>query len=227
MNLLAHAIPPDWQPLSQSVFTQTGWKKLNQFLEQEQGEGQTIYPPQSAWFAALDILPPQNVRVVIVGQDPYHGVGEAHGLSFSVPHGVRIPPSLANIFKEIARDLGHTPPTHGCLLNWARQGVLLLNTSLTVRANQAGSHAKKGWECFTDALIAGLSEQQSHCVFMLWGAHAQKKSALIDANKHCVLTSVHPSPLSAYRGFIGNGHFSAANHYLEQHGYAPIDWRID
>ena len=227
MNALAQAIPQDWHALTHEAFTQPGWQKLSQFLQQEQGEGQSIYPPQSEWFTALNILSPQDVRVVIVGQDPYHGAGEAHGLSFSVPHGIRIPPSLANIFKEIARDLGHTPPMHGCLLDWAKQGVLLLNTSLTVRANQAGSHAKKGWECFTDAVISGLSTQQNNCVFMLWGAHAQKKSALIDVNKHCVLTSVHPSPLSAYRGFIGNGHFSAANQYLEQHGYAPIDWRID
>ena len=143
-----------------------------------------------------------------------------------MPPGVRIPPSLANIYKEIARDFGHNPPGHGCLTSWAEQGVLLLNTALTVAADRAGSHAKVGWAPFTDALIAGLASECSHLVFMLWGAHAQKKAQLVDRNRHLVLESPHPSPLSAYRGFIGNGHFSAANAYLQQHGRAPIDWRI-
>ncbi len=228
MNWLTQSVPEAWRVLVPGVFSQSAWQKLTVFLEQEQAAGQTIYPQQEHWFAALAATKPQDVRVVIVGQDPYHGAGEAHGLSFSVPPGVRKPPSLANIFKEIARDLGITPPQHGCLLDWAAQGVLLLNTSLTVRADQAGSHSKKGWEPFTDALIASLArEQQQHIVFMLWGAHAQKKAGLIDPVRHRVLQSAHPSPLSAYRGFLGNGHFSAANTYLQQHGHASIDWRIN
>lgn len=224
MNWLAQAVPPAWRDLASTVISQPGWQNLATFLEQEALAGQTIYPPREHWFAALAATQPQDVRVVIVGQDPYHGESEAHGLSFSVPPGVRIPPSLANIFKEIARDFGHMPAQYGCLEAWARQGVLLLNTSLTVRANQAGSHAKRGWETFTDALIAGLVRDQTHVVFLLWGAHAQKKAALIDPERHLVLKSPHPSPLSAYRGFIGNGHFSAANAYLQQHGRAPINW---
>ena len=227
MNWLSQMVPSPWQALAQSALNQPSWQKLTSFLEQEVVDEQIVYPAREHWFAALHGVAPQDVRVVIVGQDPYHGAGEAHGLSFSVPTGIRIPPSLANIFKEIARDFGHTPPQHGCLQDWAKQGVLLLNTSLTVRADQAGSHAKKGWEPFTDALISGLSAQREHLVFLLWGAHAQKKNSLIASERHCVLQSVHPSPLSAYRGFLGCGHFSAANQYLEQHGYAPIDWRIN
>jgi uracil-DNA glycosylase len=161
-----------------------------------------------------------------LGQDPYHGAGEAHGLSFSVPHGIKIPPSLANIYKELARDLGLNPPQHGCLQDWAGQGVLLLNSALTVEADKAGSHAKKGWEALTDALIHELAQRHQGLVFMLWGAHAQKKAARIDRTRHLVLESVHPSPLSAYRGFIGNGHFSAANDYLVSQGRSPIDWQL-
>ncbi|SFN22065.1 Uracil-DNA glycosylase [Formivibrio citricus] len=227
MNWLTKEIPPAWQDLAHAAMHSPAWSALGTFLQAEIAAGHEIYPPRQNWFAALQGLAPQDVRVVIVGQDPYHGEGEAHGLSFSVPRGIRIPPSLANIYKEIARDLGHAPARHGCLESWAAQGVLLLNTSLTVRANQAGSHAKKGWEAFTDALIAGLSREYEHRVFLLWGAHAQKKRALIDANRHLILESPHPSPLSAHRGFIGNGHFSATNTYLEQHGQSPIDWRID
>lgn len=227
MNWLTQRVPETWRLLIPDVFTQSSWQNLAIFLEQEQTAGQIIYPQQAHWFAALEASQPQDVRVVIVGQDPYHGAGQAHGLSFSVPPGVRKPPSLTNIFKEIARDLDITPPQYGCLHHWAEQGVLLLNTSLTVRADQAGSHAKKGWEPFTDALIASLADEREHIVFMLWGAHAQKKSGLIDPTRHRVLQSPHPSPLSAHRGFLGNGHFSAANSYLEQHGYAPIDWRIN
>lgn len=227
MNWLTQRVPEAWRRLIPDAFTQFSWQNLATFLEQEQTTGQIIYPPQTQWFAALEANQPQDIRVVIVGQDPYHGAGQAHGLSFSVLPGVRKPPSLANIFKEIARDLGITPPQHGSLQDWAAQGVLLLNTSLTVRAEQAGSHSKKGWEPFTDALIANLANQREHIVFMLWGAHAQKKAALIDSARHCILQSAHPSPLSAHRGFLGNGHFSAANTYLEQHGHAPIDWRIN
>lgn len=226
MSSLAASIPASWQQLAGNRFTAADWRSLGDFLEKEAAAGQAIYPPRAHWFAALEALEPQDVRVVILGQDPYHGAGEAHGLCFSVLPGVPIPPSLANIFKEIARDLGHTPPAHGCLLDWARQGVLLLNTVLTVRADQAGSHARKGWEPLTDALISGLAREREGLVFMLWGAHARKKAALLDRERHLVLESPHPSPLSAYRGFIGNGHFSAANAWLQQHGLAPIDWRI-
>ncbi len=226
MNWLAQSVPAAWQPLAHAVFATPGWQQLAAFLQQQTETGETIYPPQQHWFAALDAVAPQDVRVVILGQDPYHGAGEAHGLSFSVPHGVRVPPSLANIQKEIARDFGYTPPQHGCLQDWVEQGVLLLNTALTVRADQAGSHAKAGWAPFTDALIAGLARESRHRVFMRWGAHAQKKAVLVDPAHHLVLQSPHPSPLSAYRGFIGNGHFSTANTYLQQHGLAPINWRI-
>ncbi len=227
MSWLTEQVPLAWHGLALDAMSSPAWTGLEVFLQAEMAAGQQVYPPQTHWFAALKQLAPQDVRVVIVGQDPYHGAGEAHGLSFSVPPGIRIPPSLANIYKEIARDLGHTPPQHGCLESWAQQGVLLLNTSLTVRADQAGSHARKGWERFTDALIAGLAQDQAHLVFLLWGAHAQKKQALIDSSRHHILQSPHPSPLSAYRGFIGNGHFSAANTYLEQHGRSVIDWRIN
>lgn len=226
MNWLARAVPAAWQSLANDGFSTPKWQKLSAFLEQEIAAGQTIYPPREHWFAALEAVAPEQVRVVIVGQDPYHGAGEAHGLSFSVPPGIRIPPSLLNIYKEIERDFGHPRPGHGCLTDWAKQGVLLLNTSLTVRADQAGSHAKQGWETFTDALIKGLAQEQDGLVFLLWGAHAQKKAALLDPARHRVLQSPHPSPLSAHRGFIGNGHFSAANQYLLQNGQAPIDWCI-
>lgn len=227
MSWLTHEVPHAWRPLAEKALAAPSWHKLGDFLQEEICADQEIFPARDNWFAVLRQLDPQDVRVVIVGQDPYHGTGEAHGLSFSVPQGVKVPPSLRNIFKEISRDFGHPAPAHGCLQGWVAQGVLLLNSSLTVRADQAGSHAKKGWEPFTDALIAGLAQEYSHLVFMLWGAHAQKKVPLIDANRHRVLLSAHPSPLSAHRGFIGNGHFSAANDYLEQHGRLAIDWRIN
>ena len=227
MTWLTGLIPAAWKPLADSAVDSSAWQNLSSFIKLEIESGATIFPAQEQWFAALKALAPQDVRIVIVGQDPYHGLGEAHGLSFSVPLGVKIPPSLQNIFKEISRDLGGDMPAHGCLEKWVEQGVLLLNTSLTVRANQAGSHAKKGWETFTDALIAGLSQECAHLVFMLWGAHAQKKNTLIDLGRHLVLQSPHPSPLSAYRGFIGNGHFSAANMYLEKYGQSLIDWHIN
>jgi uracil-DNA glycosylase len=220
------AFPPAWQPLLEDVLGSTKWQQLNAFLAAERAAGKIIYPPEAEWFTALNLLAPDQVKVVILGQDPYHGPCEAHGLSFSVPLGVKTPPSLQNIFKEIARDLGHSPPQHGHLDSWAKQGVLLLNSVLTVEANRAASHAKQGWEELTDALIKALAAQYPHLVFMLWGAYAQKKQSLIDARQHCILCSVHPSPLSAYRGFIGNGHFSAANQYLEAQGKSAIDWEI-
>ncbi|MDR3429178.1 uracil-DNA glycosylase [Silvimonas sp.] len=222
--MIFDAIPATWQPVLSSLRNQPSLVKLGEFLDAEIAAGKTIYPSRDHWFAALEHVAPANVKVVILGQDPYHGAGQAHGLSFSVPQGVRKPPSLANIWKEITRDLDITPPQDGSLTGWADQGVLLLNTVLTVEADCAASHAKRGWEVLTDAIIAQLSAQQEGIVFMLWGSHAQKKGALIDRSKHLVLESVHPSPLSAYRGFIGNGHFSAANRYLQERYRQPVDW---
>lgn len=217
-------LPDDWQEWLHDVHTQAWWHTLQGFLEAETAAGKQIYPPANQRFTALECVAPQAVKVVILGQDPYHGPGQAHGLSFSVPHGIATPPSLQNIFKELARDLGHTPPQHGNLLAWAQQGVLLLNTVLTVEADKAGSHRKRGWEKLTDAIISQLSHRREGLVFMLWGAHAQSKVDCIDAQRHLILTSAHPSPLSAYRGFIGNGHFGAANRYLLEQGRAPVEW---
>jgi uracil-DNA glycosylase len=199
---------------------------LSAFLRGERARGVTIYPPGSQMFAALDATPFTAVKVVILGQDPYHGPGQAHGLSFSVPPGVPVPPSLRNIFAEIQRDLGIAPPEHGCLLPWAEQGVLLLNAVLSVQAGQAGSHQGKGWEGFTDHIVETLSREREGLVFMLWGSYAQAKGRIIDARRHCVLRAPHPSPLSAYRGFIGCGHFGKANRWLIGAGLAPIDWRL-
>ncbi len=190
----------------------------------ERQSGQTIYPPQKDVFNAFRYTELSDVKVVILGQDPYHGPGQAHGLCFSVCDGVRLPPSLRNIFKEIQLDTGAPIPITGNLSRWATQGVLLLNATLTVRAHLAGSHQKKGWETFTDQVIRTVSEQHQHVVFLLWGAYAQQKAALIDGNKHLILQSVHPSPLSASRGFFGNHHFSKTNQYLQQHGKSPIVW---
>ena len=199
-------------------------KSLMRFLREEQQAGKDIYPPKSLVFSALNSTPLANVNVVILGQDPYHGPGQAHGLSFSVPKGVAIPPSLLNIFKELKRDYGFEIPKHGCLDHWAKQGVLLLNTSLTVEKGNAGSHSKKGWQILTDKIIALTSENNYGVVYMLWGAHAQAKSRLIDQGKHLILSSAHPSPLSAYRGFLGNGHFRKCNEFLASQGKEPIRW---
>jgi uracil-DNA glycosylase len=182
------------------------------------------FPPAKHIFRAFDLCPFNKVRVVIIGQDPYHDVNQAHGLCFSVQEGVPAPPSLVNIYKELNRDLGKPIPTSGDLTHWAEQGVLLLNATLTVEAHKAGSHQGKGWEELTDAAIQALNNQRSNIVFMLWGSYAQRKGQFIDRRKHLVLTAVHPSPLSAYRGFIGCGHFSQANNYLQQHGLSPIAW---
>jgi len=217
-------IPEHWQTLLAHETQQPYWQTLHTFIDAQTNAGKVIYPPREHWLRAFESLDPASVKVVILGQDPYHGPGQAHGLSFSVPHGIKAPPSLVNIFKEIARDLGHTPPQHGNLEAWAGQGVLLLNSVLTVEAEQAGSHRKQGWERFTDAVIRNLADSQSGIVFMLWGAYAEAKAVLIDETRHCVLRSPHPSPLSAHRGFIGNGHFSAANRYLAAHGKSPINW---
>jgi uracil-DNA glycosylase len=216
----------DWKQALGDEFEQPYMQQLREFLLAEKAAGKQIYPPGSLIFNALNSTPLGRVKVVIIGQDPYHGPGQAHGLSFSVPPGVRPPPSLQNIFKEIQRDLGQPIPAHGSLQSWADQGVLLLNAVLTVTQGQAGAHANRGWERFTSRIIELLNQQCEHLVFMLWGSYAQKKGAQIDASRHCVLKSVHPSPLSAHRGFIGCGHFSAANAYLQENGRHPIDWRV-
>jgi uracil-DNA glycosylase len=201
-------------------------RELGAFLRNEKAAGKTIYPPGPMIFNALNSTPLEQVKIVILGQDPYHGPGQAHGLCFSVQPGVTPPPSLQNIFKELKRDLNLEIPRHGYLQSWAEQGVLMLNTSLTVEQGIAGSHAKAGWQRFTDRIIEVVGERRPHLVFMLWGAHAQSKAKLIDATRHLMLKSVHPSPLSAHRGFIGNGHFSRANQFLIQQGIRPIDWRL-
>lgn len=205
-------------------FDQPYMKKLKEFLKAEKDAGQIVYPANNNIFNALNTTEFDNVKVVILGQDPYHGEGQAHGLSFSVPKGVRPPPSLVNIYKEIEAEYNVKMPRSGDLTNWAKQGVLLLNATLTVRQATAGSHQKKGWEEFTDAIIRALNDQHEHIVFMLWGSYAQKKGSFIDRKKHLVLESVHPSPLSAHRGFLGNGHFKSANEYLIKQGRTPIEW---
>lgn len=199
---------------------------LQQLLIAEQTAGKVIYPPSSQWFSAFNHTPFDKVRVVILGQDPYHGPGQAHGLCFSVLPGVKVPPSLANMFKELASDLGITQPNHGCLTSWAKQGVLLLNATLTVEQANAGAHQGKGWEQFTDQAIRALNDQREGIVFLLWGSYAQKKGAFIDESRHLVLKSVHPSPLSAYRGFLGCKHFSATNNFLQKNGQQPINWQL-
>ena len=213
---------PSWQPLLKDFFDSPEGKKLDAYLDARRKAGAVIFPPTP--FRALTLTPADAVRVVIVGQDPYHGPGQAHGLCFSVNDGVQFPPSLVNIFKEIKADIGTDAPTTGNLTRWAEQGVLLLNATLTVRAHQAGSHQNRGWETFTDAAIRALAESKEHLVFILWGSYAQKKGAFIDRNKHLVLTSAHPSPLSAYNGFFGNKHFSRTNDYLKAHGETEINW---
>ncbi len=197
---------------------------LTAFLRGEKAAGKIIYPKDSQIFHALNTTPFEDVRVVILGQDPYHGERQAHGLSFSVPEGVKPPPSLVNIYKEIALEYGVPAPSTGDLTSWAKQGVLLLNATLTVENGLAGSHQNKGWEEFTDAIIRAINDRHTHIVFLLWGAYAQKKGAFIDRSKHLVLTAPHPSPLSAHRGFLGCGHFKKANDYLIEHGHTPIDW---
>lgn len=221
---LAPKLPEDWLKILGEEFSKPYMLKLKEFLKQEKAAGKVIYPKGAEIFNALENTPFKDVKVVILGQDPYHGPDQAHGLSFSVRKGVPKPPSLMNIYKEIERDLQIKMPPHGDLTGWAKQGVLLLNAMLTVQQANAGSHQNKGWEAFTDAIIRAINDQNEHVVFMLWGAYAQKKGAFIDRGKHLVLESVHPSPLSAHRGFMGCGHFSKANDYLMQQGIAPIAW---
>ncbi|HWV10338.1 uracil-DNA glycosylase [Pseudomonas sp.] len=215
-----------WKQALHEEFDKPYMKALGDFLRQEKAAGKEIYPPGSLIFNALNSTPLDQVKVVIIGQDPYHGPGQAHGLCFSVQPGVATPPSLVNIYKELKRDLNIDIAPHGYLQSWAEQGVLLLNTSLTVERANAGSHAGKGWQFFTDKVIEVVSQHQSRLVFLLWGSHAQSKEKLIDTSKHLVLKSPHPSPLSAHRGFIGNGHFSHTNKFLTQHGLPTIDWRL-
>ncbi|MEK2609280.1 uracil-DNA glycosylase [Pseudomonas shirazensis] len=219
-------LEPSWKEALRAEFEQPYMQQLREFLRQEYAAGKEIYPPGPLIFNALNSTPLDQVKVVILGQDPYHGPGQAHGLCFSVQPGVPTPPSLVNIYKELQRDLNLPIPANGYLQSWAEQGVLLLNTTMTVQRGNAASHAKKGWESFTDRIIQLVSERQSNVVFLLWGAHAQSKQKLIDGTKHLVLKSVHPSPLSAYRGFIGCGHFSHANRFLQQHGMKPVEWAL-
>jgi len=216
-------IEESWKSHLEEEFNKDYFIKLTEFVREEY-TNYPVYPPGKLIFNAFNLCPFNKVKVVIIGQDPYHGPGQAHGLCFSVNDGVAFPPSLINIFKEIKSDLGTNPPATGNLTRWAEQGVLLLNATLTVRAHQAGSHQNHGWETFTDAAIRALAEQQEHLVFILWGAYAQKKGAFIDRNKHLVLSSAHPSPLSAYNGFFGNKHFSKTNAYLTEHGEQEIIW---
>lgn len=216
-------IEESWRTHLQGEFDKPYFATLTQFVRSEYATRQ-IFPPGRQIFNAFDLCPFDCVKVVIIGQDPYHDDGQANGLCFSVNPGTPFPPSLQNIFKEISDDLGRPMPTDGDLSRWARQGVLLLNATLTVRAHQAGSHQGKGWEQFTDAVIHELSAHRDHLVFMLWGSYAKAKGAQIDTSRHCILTAAHPSPLSAYRGFFGCHHFSLANAYLTSHGLTPIDW---
>ncbi|SMQ68816.1 Uracil-DNA glycosylase [Altererythrobacter xiamenensis] len=225
---MTEAIPPSWQAALEPVLQSAESRKLGGWLRAEEDAGKTVYPPRGQRLNALALTPLDEVRVVILGQDPYHGPGQAHGLAFSVQDGVKVPPSLVNIYKELESDLGIPRRDHGNLSGWARQGVLLLNNTLTVEAGQAGSHAGRGWDAITDAAVAAVVERGDPAVFILWGSHAKKKAGRVKglgtADRHLVLTSPHPSPLSAHSGFFGSKPFSQANAFLERHGIAPIDW---
>ncbi|WP_434762446.1 uracil-DNA glycosylase [Vibrio fortis] len=214
-----------WQEIIRQQQSQPYFQQMNDFVEQQRRDGKVVYPPENQVFSAFDMTPFEDVRVVILGQDPYHGAQQAHGLAFSVLPGVKIPPSLRNMYKELADDIeGFEAPTHGYLESWAQQGVLMLNTVLTVEEGKAHSHAKCGWETFTDHIIAQLNERAEPIVFLLWGAHAQKKGQAIDEKKHFVLSAPHPSPLSARRGFFGCKHFSQTNELLKSQNLPAIDW---
>lgn len=219
------SLEPGWRDILQQASVQPYFLELMRFLEERISQGAIVYPARNNWFAALEACPFDQVKVVILGQDPYHGAGQAQGLAFSVPHDCKVPPSLQNIQKELASDLGIPVAGQGCLLSWARQGVLLLNTVLTVEEGSPGSHQGRGWETFTDTVIAELNARCEGLVFMLWGSQAQQKAAAIDADRHLLLSAPHPSPLSAYRGFFTCKHFSMANTYLSQCG-ENIDWRL-
>lgn len=223
-------IPESWQPVLEPVLATAEARQLGGFLVAEEQAGKQIYPPRGCRLKALELTPLDEVKVVILGQDPYHGPGQAMGLCFSVPEGVKIPPSLVNIYKELEADLGVARADHGDLSKWARQGVLLLNNTLTVEAGNAGSHAGRGWDAITDACVAAVAAREQPAVFILWGSHAQKKASRIaelnEPTRHCVIRSPHPSPLSAHRGFFGSKPFSRANAFLEQVGLGPVDWQI-
>ncbi len=223
-------IPDSWRPAMEPALSTPEARQLGGWLRAEEDAGKQVYPPRGTRLKALDLTPLESVKVVILGQDPYHGPGQAHGLAFAVPEGVKVPPSLANIFKELESDLGLPRPDHGNLESWARQGVLLLNNTLTVEQGQAGSHAGRGWDAITDACVAAVAQREEPSVFILWGSHAQGKAkriaALREDGPHLLIKSPHPSPLSAYRGFFGSKPFSRANAFLEEHGRGGIDWRL-
>lgn len=224
MNQNTVKLDQSWMSHIGLEFSKPYMQELKEFLRGEKSKGKIIYPKGDDIFNAMNITPFEKVKIVILGQDPYHGEGQAHGLSFSVRDGIKPPPSLINIYKEIANEYGCAIPKSGNLTHWAEQGVLLLNATLTVENGLAGSHQNKGWEEFTDRIIHTINDHHEHIVFMLWGSYAQKKGAFIDKNRHLILQSVHPSPLSAHRGFLGCGHFKKANDYLVAHGHSPIDW---
>ena len=219
-------LEPSWKAHVGDYLQRDDMQALAAYLRERKAGGARIYPPGAEIFAAFEATPFDSVKVVVLGQDPYHGPGQAHGLCFSVHPGVDVPPSLLNIYKELERDTGFVRPDHGYLMDWARRGVLLLNSVLTVEAGQAGSHQGRGWEGFTDHVVDVLNREREGLVFLLWGSYAQKKGAVIDTGRHRVLKAPHPSPLSAHRGFLGCGHFSKANEYLVRRGLKPIDWSL-
>ena len=227
---MSDPVPESWKPVLDPVLATGTARELDGWLAAEEGAGKTVYPPRGCRLKALELTPLDAVKVVILGQDPYHGPGQAMGLCFSVPEGVKQPPSLVNVFKELESDCGIPRPAHGDLTPWARQGVLLLNNTLTVEDGRAGSHAGRGWDAITDACVAAVAERSEPSVFILWGSHAQAKaariSALRDGGPHCIIRSPHPSPLSAHRGFFGSKPFSRANAFLEKHGRGAVDWRV-
>lgn len=220
-------IKTSWKPILESEFEKNYFKEIEHFVANQAAQGKTIFPKEEDVFSIFNAVDFEDVKVIVLGQDPYHGDKQAHGLSFSVPVGTKIPPSLRNIYKELASDVGFSIPNHGNLQSWANQGIFLLNAVLTVNANEAASHKNAGWEHFTDAIISKLSQEREHLVFLLWGSFALKKSSLIDQSKHLILSTVHPSPLSAHRGFLGCKHFSATNSYLTQKEKVPINWQIE
>lgn len=226
MNSAAIQLEASWLERLREQFDQPYMQELKNFLRREKASGKVIYPPGNEMFAAFNLTPLEHVKVVILGQDPYHGPGQAHGLCFSVKPGVALPPSLVNIYKELEQDLGVPPASHGCLTHWAEQGVLLLNSVLSVERGRAASHQGRGWEQFTDRAIEAVNRDCEHVVFMLWGAYAQRKGAVIDQSRHLVLQAPHPSPLSAHRGFFGCGHFGKANAWLVSKGRESVDWRL-
>ncbi len=227
MEQFCRQLGPTWRTHLNSEFDKEYMASLRAFLQKELDNSKTVFPKENEFFLAFNKTPLDKVKVVILGQDPYHGEGQAHGLSFSVKEGVRIPPSLKNIYKELGSDINFATPDHGCLQKWAEQGVLLLNATLSVESGLAGSHQNRGWETFTDKVIHILNNQRDNIVFLLWGSYAHKKGASIDTSRHLVLKAPHPSPLSAYRGFLGCQHFSKTNKYLKSVGRVPIDWNLN